>query len=174
MLQPLQKSVSIQQIRFRSKINIQKPKPFHHERGKVMKFLTPFYARPDAGKELWEVCLSGKKVAKKEFEANPYQIIIAREVLNWFNSSKMIGVFHKNTLREDDAFDFKVRLKRSNMYAKVYGNRLATMALKDTVYEPVLKLFSADVMLVFSPDTNVNELVKIAKKTPELILMGKN
>lgn len=173
MLQTAQKSVSLQQIRFRSKINIQRPKPFHHERGKVMEFLTPFYANPDKGKKLWEVCLKGKKKEGNKSIANPYQIIIAREILNWFNNSKMVGFFHLNSIKAEENFNFQVNLKKHNMYAKVYGRRLMELAVKDTVYEPVLTLFSSPVLLVFSPDTHVNALVKTAKKTPEVILMGK-
>lgn len=137
-----------------------------------MEFLTPFYANPDKGKKLWEVCLKGKKKEGNKSIANPYQIIIAREILNWFNNSKMVGFFHLNSIKAEENFNFQVNLKKHNMYAKVYGRRLMELAVKDTVYEPVLTLFSSPVLLVFSPDTHVNALVKTAKKTPEVILMA--
>lgn len=172
VLQPIKNSISVQQIRFRSKINIGKPKPFHHERGKVMQFLTPFYPNPLKGKPLWEVCENINKKAAKTIEANPYETIIAREVLNWFNSSKMIAFFHKNSMNADDDFDFRVNLKRKNMYGKLYGKKVVQLALTNTVYAPVLELFCSPVVLVFSPDVNVTALHKVARKTTQLTLMA--
>ncbi|XP_051158422.1 39S ribosomal protein L10, mitochondrial isoform X2 [Leptopilina boulardi] len=172
VLQTAQKSVSIQQIRFRSKINIQRPKPFHHERGKVMELLTPIYANPNKGKKLWEVCISAQKKDVKKYVAHPYEMIIAREILNWFNNSKMIGIFHMNSIKAEDNFNFQVRLKKHNMYTKNYGYTLMKLALTDTIYEPVLKLFLTRSALVFSPDVNVQALVQTAKKTPELTLLA--
>ena len=172
-MQPVKNSVSVQQIRYRSKINIQKPKPFHHERGKVMKLVTEFFPNPDKGKPLWEVCKKTMKKKNKILEGNPYEIIIAREVLNWFNSSKMIAFFHKNSLLGEDEFNFKVNMKRKNMYGKSYGSKILKLALTDTCYAPVLKLFNSPTMLVFSPVVNVAELHKAAKKTPQVTLLGK-
>ena len=172
-MQPIKNSISIQQIRFRSKINIQKPKPFHHERGKVMKLITPFYENPDKGKALWEVCKNtDKKKVERKLKENPYQIILAREVRNWFNSSKMIAFFHKNSVTAEDDFDFKVNLKRNNMYGKFYGQAILRLALTDTVYAPALKLFGPPGYIVFSPDVNVTALNRAAKKTPQVTLIG--
>ena len=61
------------------------------------------------------------------------------------------------------------------MYFKGYQPPILRIALKDSIYEPILQLVQKNLPVtyfVFSPDTNVDKLVKIAKKTPQLTLIG--
>lgn len=65
------------------------------------------------------------------------------------------------------------------MYVKCYQYDLVELALKDTFYEPALKLWTKDrpktatTGIVFGTELNVGILEKALKQTPELILMGK-
>jgi hypothetical protein len=64
-------------------------------------------------------------------------------------------------------------LKRENMYLKQYGKKVVRMALEETKYEPVLTLFTSRNFMVFSQDVQVSKLMKLNRRTPQLILMGK-
>jgi large subunit ribosomal protein L10 len=64
-------------------------------------------------------------------------------------------------------------LKRENMHLKQYGKKIVRMALEGTKYEPVLTLFTSRNFMVFSQDVQVSKLLKLNRKIPQLILMGK-
>ncbi|XP_003424718.1 partitioning defective 3 homolog [Nasonia vitripennis] len=174
--QPIRRSVFTQQKRFRGKINIQRPRPPHHERGKVLKFITPFISNPDTQKPLKERCKRiSQTVMQKTKPINPYDVIIARECLNWFKTSRMVAILHANSIKSEQQFEYAVPLKRANMYFKGYQPSILNLALKDSNYEAVLKLCLPTMPVsyfVFSPETNVPKLVQITKRTPQLILMA--
>lgn len=176
VFQPIRTSVFTQQKRFRGKINIQRPRAPHHEKGKVLKLVTPFIPNPDVVKHLKERCTRTTVWTKPEKPVYPYDVIIAKECLNWFKTSKMIAVLHANSITSEQQFEYAVPLKRANMYFKGYQSSILKLALKDSDYEVLLKLILPKMPVsyfVFSPDTNVSKLVKITKKTPQLILIGK-
>lgn len=112
-----------------------------------------------------------KKKIKEEY--NPYQIIIAREVRNWFDNSKMVAICHQNSLTQEDQFDLAVPLKRANMYYKRYSKSIMKLALADSPYEATMPLYSSHFSIVFGSDVNVAAFEKIVKKFPQVILLGK-
>lgn len=59
------------------------------------------------------------------------------------------------------------------MYLKTYGIKIMNSAFIGTKYESLMPLFTSPYYLVFSPDENVDKLLKISKKTPQLVLIGK-
>jgi ribosomal protein L10 len=64
-------------------------------------------------------------------------------------------------------------LKKQNMYLKQYGKKIVRMALEETKYEPVLTLFTSRNFMVFSQEPQVAKLLKLNRRIPQLILMGK-
>lgn len=118
------------------------------------------------------MCKKANKVEKKE-EFNPYQRIIAREVRNWFDESKMVAICHQNPISAEEKFEFQVPLRKANMYYKQYSKKIMKLALADSPYAASLPLYSSSFALVFSPEINVNAFEKIAKKFPNVILLGK-
>lgn len=168
-------TILYQQKRFRGKINIQKPRAPHYLRAVVNKFLTPFYPFPDKGKKLEELCNKAITAAerKKKEEYNPYQRIIAREVRNWFDNSKMVAICHQNSMNSEDEFELAVPLRRANMYFKRYSNKIMKLALADSPYAVTMPLYSSQFSIVFSPDMNVADFENIIKKFPQVILLGK-
>lgn len=169
-------TIFYQQKRFRGKINIQRPRPTHHLRALVNEFLTPYYPSPNEDKKLEELCYNARKVAGKKNEEekyNPYQRIIAREVRNWFDNSKMIAICHQNSISGEEEFEFRVLLKKVNMYYKKYNKTIMKLALEDSPYAATLPLYSTYFSLVFGQDVNVAALEKINKKFPQVILLGK-
>ncbi|RLU20682.1 hypothetical protein DMN91_007295 [Ooceraea biroi] len=163
-----------QQKRFRGKINIQKPRAPHYYRALVNEFMTPFYPNPNKNKKLTEMCYKVKKHAtpKEEDTYNPYEKIIAREVRNWFDNSKMIAICHQNTMSSEDEFEFRVPLKKANMYYKRYSKRIMKLALEDSPYAATERLYRSHFSLVFGSDRTVAAFEKIVKKFPQVILMA--
>lgn len=167
-----------QQKRFRGKINIQKPRKPHYYRGLVNEFLMPFYPSSKENKELDELCFKAKNAAKRkekgEEQSHPYQRIIAREVRNWFDSSKLVAIFHQNSMKSEDVFELRVALKKANMVYKQYNKKVMKLALSDSSYTATLRLYKTSFGIVFGTDTNVTDLQKIVKKFPQVILLSKN
>lgn len=64
-------------------------------------------------------------------------------------------------------------LKKQNMHLKQYGKKIVRMALEETKYEPVLTLFTSRNVIVFSEEPQVAKLLKLKKRMPQFILMGK-
>ncbi|XP_015607587.1 39S ribosomal protein L10, mitochondrial isoform X2 [Cephus cinctus] len=171
--QPLSRQIFQQQKRFRSKINIQRPRAPHYERAKALEFMTPFFSDPKANKSPIELCGLNKKYEKmQKVEVNPYKDFLARECLNWFRSSRMVGFFHENSMTMDDKFEFAVPLKKQNIYIRFYSSPVVRAAVTNTEYEAIIPLYCSKVLTVFSPDCNVTKMHKISRKFPQLILMA--
>lgn len=135
-------------------------------------FLTPFYKRKNEDKPLEELCFKANKVDTTQ-EYNPYERIIARDVRNWFDTSKMIAICHQNSITGEERFELEVPLRKANMYSKRYGKKIMKLALEDLPYAASLPLYSSHFTLVFSPEINVAAFEKIIKKSPSVILLGK-
>lgn len=103
---------------------------------------------------------------------NPYERILAKEVLNWFNHSRLVAFFHSNPISADDKFKVNIMLKKQNMHLKQYGKKIVRMALEETKYEPVLTLFTSRNFMVFSEEPQVAKLLKLKKRMPQFILMA--
>lgn len=161
----------VQQKRFRGKINIQKPRAPHYERARVIELVKPIYFSEKRGKPLVELCRKGNSTQKEKI-INPMQQIIAREALNWFKNSRIIAFFHLNPFTMEEKFNLAVTLKKNNMHFKLYGRATMAMAVENTPYEAVLKLFGSQTLVIFGQDANVGKLLKIVKKRPEIVLMG--
>ena len=108
-------------------------------------------------------------------EENKYEIILAKEVKNWFDHSQMIAVFHVNPINGEDFFDARVAFHKNGMQLKKYGSSIMNRALKDTKFEVLLKLSGGktfNTAFVFSPEhTKVATVIKILKKFPQIHLL---
>ncbi|XP_043288704.1 39S ribosomal protein L10, mitochondrial [Venturia canescens] len=159
--------------RFRGKINIQRPQKPFYERALVTEFVTPFYDRPTPLKPIWEACARAQpKEEKIEAEPHPYKRILAREIFERFESSKMVGFLHKNSISGEDSFDLAVALHRKNMTLKSYGHGLMKIAVGDTRFENILQLFNSPNYLVFGAEPEVAALQKIVKRFPQVVLIA--
>lgn len=169
----LRLQTSLQFVRFRKRINIQRPAPPHYERAKVLKVCRPYYFDPRKGMALADLCEKPIEVEPAvESVENPYERILAREVLNWFNHSRLVAFFHSNPISADDRFQVNIMLKKQNMHLKQYGKKVVRMALEETKYEPVLTLFTSRNVMVFSEEPQVAKLLKLKKRMPQFILMA--
>lgn len=166
-----------QQKRSRGKINIQRPRKPHYLRGVVNQFMMPFYPSLNKDKQLEELCHKAiNATRRKELQetSNPYQRIIARDVRNWFDKSKLIAICHRNSMTQEDIFELRVALMKANMDYKQYSRTIIKLALSGSPYTATLPLYNAPFGIVFGLDTNVTDFQKIVKKFPQIILLGKN
>lgn len=154
--------------RFRGKINIQRPRPPHYDRARVLAVTQPIYKEKPANLK----CLKDLEVRAAKPE-NPYERIIAQEVFNWFEHSKFIGIFHLNSISQEELFKVRVELHNKNIALKSYGRNIMQQALANTTYENTLPLFDTTFCIMFAPDTkNLKDVLRISKKIPQLILLA--
>lgn len=128
--------------------------------------------RPCPPKE-FAAASSKKKIVLNE---NPYEEILAREVRNWFDHSKMVGIVHVNSINGEDSFKAAVAFHKSGMHYKKYGTNLLTRAIDGTNYECLLPLnnenrsFSTG-FIFCTENNNVSLMLKILKKIPQMHLL---
>lgn len=155
--------------RFRGKINIQRPRPPHYERARVLDVVKPIYKKPDFNAPCVE---AGRTKAAQEVE-NPYERIIAREVRNWLDHSKMVAFIHLNSIKQEDFFKVQVALHRHQMSVKIYGKSIIRQAVEGTQFEAIQPLFDVKTALIFCPDeSKIRQLLAVLKKTPQFVLMA--
>jgi len=131
----------------------------------------PFYINPIKAKPTFELCQKDFSPYKKN-EDNPFQRIIAGELLRWFKSSHLVVFYHMNPMSADDQFKAFALFKKQNMHFKSYGKTTMEMALQGTPYEAALNLYISRNMTVFSPEPEIKKLLKVSKKFPQLVLMA--
>lgn len=168
--------------RFRGKINIQRPRAPHYDRALFNAVTAPVYKRPS----LVEECAKRHAEPQPSLPANathprhalgtapenPYERIIAREVANWFAHSKFVAIFHLNSISAEDMFAARVQFFKQNMHVKAYNRNVLQMALGETRFANVLPLFDAKSCIVFAPEPRLQQLLRIAKRTPQMVLLA--
>lgn len=163
----------VQLKRFRGKINIQRPRQPHYERALFNAVTEPKIPQPTIYEKCHQNLLPiSQKILERSTIENPYEKILAKDIRNRFEQSKMTIVFHVNSINADDWFKARVAFHKENMQLKTYGKALANLALHGTRYKPLLPLFQAKYCVVFAPEQKVNEVLKISKKIPQLILLA--
>lgn len=157
--------------RFRGKINIQKPRAPHFERQLLIDLSKPVYNPPKWTLPEIVVCEKDRTSVKKDID-NPFERILARECLNWFNTSKMVVFLHLNSIRMEEKTPIFATLSKNDMHLRFYGKKIISMATKGTRYEAVNHLFTSHQNIIFGQPENAAKMFKILKKTPQLVVMG--
>lgn len=158
--------MTVQCVRYRGKINIQRPRKPHYERARI-NFATAPLIEPTY--ERCRMKLTGKK---KIIEKGPYSLIIAREVRQHFENSKVVAFFHMNPIKAEPQFDAQVAFHKQGMKLKAYNKNILQLALEGTKFEPILPLFQSSSSVVFSPEPKLPQILKISKKIPQMILLA--
>lgn len=157
--------------RFRGKINVQKPRKPHFERQLLIDVSKPVFGTPKSA--LPEIVLCDAGLSRKKIEIdNPFERILARECLDWFNTSKMVVFLHMNSISMEDKTPIFATLKKNDMHLRTYGKKIVSMATKGTRYEAVNQLFVSHQNIIFGQPENAGKLFKILKKTPQMVVMG--
>lgn len=166
------RAISTTEKCFRGKINIQRPRAPHYDRALFNAVTEPVVPQPTITQECYQKRLEKKFVGETEKTINPYDAIIAKEVVNWLDHSKLVAIFHINSISSDDMFNVTVAFHKENMHLKAYGKKIMQKAMIGSRYESLLPLFSAKNCIVFSEEAKIGQLLKIVKKTPQLILLA--
>ncbi|XP_066589190.1 large ribosomal subunit protein uL10m isoform X2 [Prorops nasuta] len=160
----------MQQKRFR-KLLVNKPNISHYERRLVEEFVTPIYEHPNTNKPWKDLCLKRGKNCKTEIDS-PYERLIAKEVRNWFDTSRMIVILHKNDMNMEYEMDIRIALKKYDMIMKHYNKRILHYAFEDSPYTTVTMLTNVNYAFIFSPTPNYINLKKVLKKFPKFVIMA--
>ncbi|XP_049870364.1 39S ribosomal protein L10, mitochondrial [Pectinophora gossypiella] len=158
--------------RFRGKINIQKPRKPHFERQLLVDFTKPVYSIPKSKLPDYALCDRGEKIEYVKVVDNPFERILARECLDWFNKSKMVVFLHLNAISMEDKTPVFAALRKNNMHLRTYGKKIVSMATKGTRYEAVNHLFTSHQNIIFGQPENAAKMFKILKKSPQLVVMA--
>lgn len=112
---------------------------------------------------------------QKKNEVNPYEVILAREVKNWFDHSQMTMALHVNSLKGEEFFNARVAFHKNGMQLKKYGSKTLELALTNTKYEELLclsKTSSFSTAFIFSLEhKKISTVLKIIKKIPQIHLL---
>lgn len=159
-------------VRYR-RINVQKPRKPHNYRAVINEVARPKFSWLQPTKMPWsQRCSEAFEISSKQTEDNPYEQILAREIKVLFEQSAMVAIFHKNPVKGELDFKTMKTFKMAGMDHVVYGKSTLKLALAETNYAAVLKLFESHSAIVFSSTPQVPKLLKIIKKTPHLILLA--
>lgn len=165
-------NVLVQSKRFRGKINIQKPRPPHYERALFNAVVQPIYKI----KTVVEVCREKQEkklqMVKIEREPHPYEIILARELREDFESAEMVLICQMNSIKALEWFRFRVALHRNDVKARVHGAQVRKTALKDTKFEKLLELMTVSSCMLFGDASTIGEILKVLRKFPQMILLA--
>lgn len=157
--------------RFRGKINIQKPRKPHYHRQLLLDITKPVYGPPKHELPDFVLCDRGEKRIRPEID-NPFERILAKECLDWFNTSKMVVFIHVNSISMEEKTPIFAALRKNNMHLRMYGKKIVSMATKGTRYEAVNHLFTSHQNIIFGQPESAEKMFKILKKTPQLVVMG--
>ncbi|KAL4712881.1 hypothetical protein ACJJTC_011951 [Scirpophaga incertulas] len=158
--------------RYRGKINIQRPRKPHFERQLLIDLSKPvFNVLPKHKLPDIALCDAGEKKFQQNID-NPFERILARECLDWFNTSKMVVFLHMNSINMEDKTPIFAALRKNEMHLRKYGKKIVSMATKGTRYEAVNHLFTSHQDIIFGQPENANKLLKILKKAPQMVVMA--
>ncbi|XP_045458772.1 39S ribosomal protein L10, mitochondrial [Melitaea cinxia] len=158
--------------RFRGKINVQKPRKPHFEKQLLIDISKPYYGPPKNSVPEITLCANiNKKSYKREID-NPFERILAKECLDWFNTSKMVVFLHVNSISMEDKTPVFAALKKNDMHLRTYGKKIVSMATKGTRYEVINQLFTSHQNIIFGQPENAAKMFKILRKAPQLVVMG--
>lgn len=159
-------------VRYR-RVNVQKPRKPDHYRAIIEAITKPKYPWPRQFEMTWsERCPKPMSNLPRRIDDNPYENILAREIKDLFEQSAMVAIFHKNPVKGEVDFKTKKTFKMAGMESFVYGKSTLKLALAETNYATVLKLFESHSTIVFSSTSQVPKLLKLIKKMSHLILLA--
>lgn len=162
----------MQAKRFRGKINIQKPRKSHYERQLFFDLAKPILPSKYKNKQLVELCGGPYERRKRDDEEIALQRILANEVREKLDNSRLVAFFHANPMENDNLFKAKVLFHRQNMKLDSLGRKTMEMAVEGSKYEAILSLFVSRNMVLFSPEAKILPMMKINKKFPQLTLLA--
>ncbi|KAH0626790.1 hypothetical protein JD844_001998 [Phrynosoma platyrhinos] len=117
-----------------------------------------------------EECI--KPHAKPMQEENGYTRLLRRQVEQTFLENKMIAVCQYNYVPGNDMILMRHRLRKYNIHVKFFPNEIVRPFLLDSKFKNLLPLFVDRNLLMVSPETRAQEMLRVLKRMPQINLLG--
>jgi len=162
---------AVEQLRFRNRPNLKRPLPLHYNRARMLRLCEPQYP------EEVKVC---KKVAEdtalvKPIEENPYAVYLAKKMKKQFETHPMIAIFHWNTYSQHELLRIRGLLFDANFDMTILPEvnaKVAGLALRNSKFEPVLRLVMPPTAFGFCKNTDAKKLLQLNRKMHAFVLLG--
>ncbi|XP_033026177.1 39S ribosomal protein L10, mitochondrial [Lacerta agilis] len=157
---------TLQLIRHGSKAVTRHWRPMHFVRQKLMevtKYIPPKPLIP-------ETCI--KPQVKQVEEENGYVKLLRRDIKQAFHESKMIAICQYNQVPANDMVLMGHRLRKYNIHVKYFPNEVMIPFLLESKYKNLLPLFVGRNLLLMSPETRAQEMLRVLRGVPQINLLG--
>ncbi|XP_003222533.2 large ribosomal subunit protein uL10m [Anolis carolinensis] len=105
-------------------------------------------------------------------EENGYTRLLRRQVEQTFLENKMIAVCQYNYIHGNDMILMRHQLRKHNIHVKFFPNEIVRPFLLDSKFKNLLPLFVDRNLLMVSPETKAQEMLRILKRMPQIVLLG--
>ena len=98
--------------------------------------------------------------------------MIASELRDMFQNSKMVAVYHFNDLSVQEWKNVRLRLSKDDIKIRVIPSKVSSKALETTRFRNIVPLFRGCTALAFSKTAAVSHLLDCLKGEGKLQLLG--
>jgi len=168
------------QVRFKH-VRLRKPKRATWFRQNLLAISKPQWDCDEPIQDIWRSCEYAKKEEERivwEDHVNQLEQFYVREMVELFESSKMIAFFHANPMKRNTFRTAWQNGRRIGMELKEYHHRVGKAGLRGTPWENCLHFwfkFPGEMNLqpiLFSPTLEPDKLLKYERKVPEFSLLA--
>jgi len=170
----------IRQVRYKH-ANITRPRRAPWFRQKLLAVSAPKWENRTEVSEIWRDCQYDLKMKEKkswEQDINRLEEFYVREMMEYFEGSKMIAFFHANPMKRSSFHSAWQNGRRIGMDLKEYHYRIGKAGLTGTKWENCLHFwfkFPGEMNvqhILFSAEMEPGKLLSYEKKVPEFSLLG--
>ncbi|XP_078716526.1 large ribosomal subunit protein uL10m [Lampetra fluviatilis] len=140
-------------------------RPIPHLKQKVLELTKVITPKP-------LVPLKCIKSADVMEEKNKLEMLLEREVEKLFRENRMVTICQLGPMKDEDWVMFRHHLRKHDIYAKIFPNKVVQYFLNDSKYKNLKPLFICHNVLVVSHEPRVRELLRVLRAVPQVILLG--
>ncbi|KAL8561215.1 hypothetical protein ACOMHN_024472 [Nucella lapillus] len=160
-----------QQVRCRSKVNIQHPRPRHDAR-RLFEAITQPIIPPEPIPHT-EVCARrSAKVLENLHEANPYEEFLLKQCQKMLAENRMVAVCQALPMSAEEKKAARNKFVKKGLRLRFFNNAIMRRAVDDSVLVNLSPYLIGHNLYVVSEEPLLHELVTVIRKIPKLILLG--
>ncbi|XP_077169129.1 large ribosomal subunit protein uL10m [Paroedura picta] len=156
---------TFQLVRHGSKSVTRHWKPMHFMRQKLMAVTEYIPPKPAIARE----CMPPTNAVKEEHD---FEKFLRRQVEKIFLENNMIAVCQYNYAPGGEITLVEYRLRKYNIHAKYFPNKIVRRVLVESKFKNLLPLFVGRNVMLVSPETRAREMLRILKSIPQFNLLG--
>ncbi|KAL8176064.1 UNVERIFIED_CONTAM: hypothetical protein K2H54_020188 [Gekko kuhli] len=156
---------SFQLVRHGSKAVTRHWKPMHFSRQKLMEVTEYIPPKPLIAPE----CMPRVEVEEEE---HGFVKLLSRQVEQMFLENNMIAVCQYNGAPMGEIVLMKHRLRKYNIHAKFFPSEVVRKVLMESKYKNLFPLFVGRTVVLVSPETRAQEMLRVLKSVPQIVLLG--